>query len=82
MEYTDVYEAISRSKQGDEKAREYVVEKNIGLVWSIVRKFLNRGHEADDLFQIGSIGLIKAIEKFDESFGVKFSTYGISVTTE
>ena len=77
MEYTDVYEEISRSKQGDEKAREYVVEKNIGLVWSIVRKFLNRGHEADDLFQSGSIGLIKAIEKFDESFGVKFSTYAV-----
>lgn len=77
MEYTDIYEAISMAKSGDAAAKEYVVEKNIGLVWSVVRKFLNRGHEADDLFQVGSIGLIKAIDKFDQSFNVRFSTYAV-----
>lgn len=79
MEYTDIYEAITMASNGDAKAREYVVEQNIGLVWSVVRKFLNRGHEADDLFQVGCIGLIKAVEKFDSSFGVRFSTYAVPV---
>lgn len=77
MEYKDIFEAISLAKDGDAKAKEYVVSNNMGLVWSIVRKFLNRGTEADDLFQIGCIGLIKAIEKFDSSFGVQFSTYAV-----
>ena len=77
MEYKDIYEAIDCAKKGDKEAQEYVVKNNVGLVWSIVRKFLNRGHEADDLFQIGSIGLIKAISKFDTAFNVKFSTYAV-----
>ncbi len=77
MEYKNIFEAISLAKDGDEQAKEYVVSKNTGLVWSIVRKFLNRGTEADDLFQIGCIGLIKAIEKFDMSFEVRFSTYAV-----
>lgn len=72
-----MYEAIQRAKQGDTAAKEYVVSQNVGLVWSIVRRFLNRGHEPDDLFQTGCIGLIKAIEKFDEGYGVKFSTYAV-----
>ena len=77
MEYKDIFEAISLAKDGDTQAKEYVVSNNMGLVWSIVRKFLNRGTEADDLFQIGCIGLIKAIEKFDASFNVQFSTYAV-----
>ena len=77
MEYADIFEAITLAKDGDGRAMEYVVENNTGLVWSVVRKFMNRGHEAEDLFQIGSIGLIKAVEKFDESFGVRFSTYAV-----
>ncbi len=77
MEYNNIFEAISFAKDGDIDAKEYVVSKNIGLVWSIVRKFLNRGTEADDLFQIGCIGLVKAIEKFDMSFDVQFSTYAV-----
>lgn len=77
MEYKNVFEAISLAKDGDVQAKEYVVNNNMGLVWSIVRKFLNRGTEADDLFQIGCIGLIKAIEKFDASFNVQFSTYAV-----
>ncbi|MBR0276953.1 MAG: SigF/SigG family RNA polymerase sporulation sigma factor [Clostridia bacterium] len=77
MNYLDIYDAISLAKSGDAHAREYVVTNNMGLVWSIVRKFLNRGYESDDLFQIGCIGLLKSIEKFDSSFGVKFSTYAV-----
>ena len=77
MEYNDIFEAISLAKDGDKQAKEYIVNNNTGLVWSIVRKFLNRGTEAEDLFQIGCIGLIKAIEKFDNSFNVKFSTYAV-----
>lgn len=77
MEYNSIYEAISLAKDGNEEAKEYVVNKNMGLVWSIVRKFLNRGTEADDLFQIGCIGLIKAIQKFDMTFEVQFSTYAV-----
>ncbi len=77
MEYRDIFEAISLAKDGDKQAKEYIVNNNMGLVWSIVRKFLNRGTEAEDLFQIGCIGLIKAIEKFDISFDVKFSTYAV-----
>lgn len=77
MEYKDIFEAILLAKDGDEKAKEYVVNNNMGLVWSIVRKFLNRGTEADDLFQIGCIGLIKAIDKFNPAFDVQFSTYAV-----
>lgn len=77
MEYSNIFEAISLAKDGDAQAKEYVVNNNMGLVWSIVRKFLNRGTEADDLFQIGCIGLIKAIEKFDSAYGVQFSTYAV-----
>jgi RNA polymerase sporulation-specific sigma factor len=65
------------SQQGDKEARDRVITENIGLVWSIVRRFMSRGHEPEDLFQIGSIGLIKAIDKFDMSYDVKFSTYAV-----
>lgn len=62
-------------------ARDEMVQNNMGLVWSIVRRFNNRGYELEDLFQIGSIGLIKAIDKFDVSFSVKFSTYAVPLIT-
>lgn len=77
----DTIELILQSKQGDKTARSRVVMENVGLVWSIVRRFLGRGHEAEDLFQIGSIGLMKAIDKFDTSFEVKFSTYAVPMIT-
>jgi len=70
-------ELIKKAKKGDKQAQSILVENNIGLVWSIVRRFQNRGYEVDDLFQIGSIGLIKAINKFDPAFEVKFSTYAV-----
>ncbi len=73
----DNLELIKRAKNGDKSAQSMLVEKNIGLVWSIVKRFQNRGYETDDLFQIGCIGLIKAINKFDCSFEVKFSTYAV-----
>ncbi len=72
-----MYDAITKAKEGDKQAKEYIVNNNTGLVWSIVRKFMNRGTEAEDLFQIGCIGLVKAIEKFDTAFEVKFSTYAV-----
>ena len=68
---------LERAHRGDKAARDRMVEKNTGLVWSIVKRFLNRGVEAEDLFQIGSIGLLKAIDKFDMGFDVRFSTYAV-----
>ena len=68
---------IQKSHDGDEKARAQLVEENMGLIWCVVRRFYGRGVEPDDLFQIGSIGLLKAIDKFDLSFDVKFSTYAV-----
>lgn len=70
-------EYINRAQQGDSEAENFLVENNIGLVRSVVRRFLNRGCEYDDLIQIGSIGLLKAIKKFDSSYNVRFSTYAI-----
>ena len=73
----DVQRLIIEAQGGDKEAREQLIISNMALVWSIVRRFTNRGYEAQDLFQIGSIGLIKAIDKFDISFEVKFSTYAV-----
>ncbi|WP_167955011.1 RNA polymerase sporulation sigma factor SigF [Anaerosporobacter faecicola] len=77
----DTLELIRLSKTGDKEARDLLVTENVGLVWSIVRRFAGRGHELEDLFQIGSIGLIKAIDKFDLSYEVKFSTYAVPMIT-
>src|SRR5690625_5266327 len=68
---------IKNSQAGDKQARDILVERNVRLVWSVVQRFLNRGYDPDDLFQIGSIGLIKAIDKFDLSYDVRFSTYAV-----
>ena len=68
---------IRKSHDGDEEARVQLVEENVGLVWCVVRRFYGRGVEPDDLFQIGSIGLLKAIDKFDLSYDVRFSTYAV-----
>ncbi|MBQ9989957.1 MAG: SigB/SigF/SigG family RNA polymerase sigma factor [Lachnospiraceae bacterium] len=68
---------IERLQAGDKEAREVLIEKNLGPVHHIVKRFLGRGVEAEDLFQIGTIGLMKAIDKFDLSFQVKFSTYAV-----
>ena len=68
---------IRKSHDGDKEAREKLVEENVGLVWCVVKRFYGRGVEAEDLFQIGSIGLLKAIDKFDLTYDVKFSTYAV-----
>lgn len=70
-------ELIRLSQMGDTEARNRVITENVGLIWSIVRRFLGRGQEADDLFQIGCIGLMKAVDKFELSYDVKFSTYAV-----
>ncbi|SEU26564.1 RNA polymerase sporulation-specific sigma factor [Lacrimispora sphenoides] len=72
---------IEMAHEGDKAARDRLVTDNFGLVWSIVRRFTGRGYEPEDLFQIGSIGLMKAIDKFDLSYEVKFSTYAVPMIT-
>lgn len=72
---------IQMAHKGDKAARDQLVMDNVGLIWSIVRRFAGRGYEMEDLFQIGSIGLIKAIDKFDMTFEVKFSTYAVPMIT-
>lgn len=72
-----LYELLELADGGDNSAREKIVEENIGLVHSVAKRFMGRGYELEDLFQIGSIGLVKAVDKFDPSFDVKFSTYAV-----
>lgn len=73
----EVRALIEDAKAGNRHSQTILVENNMGLIWSIVKRFQNRGYEIEDLFQIGSIGLIKAINKFDSSYNVKFSTYAV-----
>ncbi|MCL6443715.1 MAG: RNA polymerase sporulation sigma factor SigF [Alicyclobacillus sp.] len=73
----EVRQLIQAGQAGDTSARERLVLTNQRLVWAVVQRFLGRGYEADDLFQIGCIGLMKAIDKFDLSYDVKFSTYAV-----
>lgn len=68
---------LTKAQSGDQAARAQMVEENLGLIHSIVRRFIGRGCDPEDLFQIGSIGLLKAIDKFDRSFEVQFSTYAV-----
>ena len=75
MEHT--CELIRQAKEGNMEARSRLVEENIGLIWSVVRRFQGRGYENEDLFQIGSIGLLKCIDHFDLDRDVKFSTYAV-----
>ena len=70
-------EMLVRAKEGDKEALNILVENNSGLVWSIVKRFLNRGYEKEDLYQIGCIGLIKAIKRFDFNYNTQFSTYAV-----
>ncbi len=79
MEETSVL--IARSQAGEKDAREVLIEKNLGLVHHIVRRFSGRGYDPEDLFQIGTIGLMKAIDKFDLKLGLQFSTYAVPMFT-
>ncbi len=65
------------AKSGDREAAQRLVEENSGLIWSIARRFFGRGTEPDDLYQLGCLGFLKAIEGFDTSFGTQFSTYAV-----
>lgn len=73
----EIKRLIKEAQDGNQEARNKIVNVNTRLVWSVVQRFLNRGYEADDLFQIGCIGLIKSVDKFDLSYDVKFSTYAV-----
>ena len=75
MEQT--FELIRRSQDGDKEAKEQLIMLHSGLVWNVVRRFMGRGYETEDLYQIGAIGLIRAIDKFDFEYDVKFSTYAV-----
>ncbi len=77
LSHEQTLELISRSQDGDKHSEEVLIQHNIGLISSIAKRFLNRGYEFEDLFQIGSIGLIKAIKNFNPGFDVKFSTYAV-----
>ena len=71
---------LLRAKDGDMEAREELISGNLRLVLSVIQKFSGRGENVDDLFQVGCIGLIKAIDNFDITQDVKFSTYGVPMT--
>ena len=73
----ETQELLRRSKAGDKQAREELIQGNLRLVLSVIHKFSNRGENVDDLFQVGCIGLIKAIDNFNTDLNVKFSTYGV-----
>ncbi len=74
---TRLEDLIYLSQQGDQQATERLVEENTGLIWAVVRRFLNRGAEAEDLYQLGCLGFLKAVEGFDLEFGTQFSTYAV-----
>src|SRR5690606_37974689 len=77
LEDTEVKRLIAWSQTGDSDARDRLVNSNIRLVWSVVQRFMSRGYEPEDLFQIGCIGLLKSVDKFDLFYDVKFSTYAV-----
>ena len=70
-------ELIALAQAGDEPAGEALIKENSGLIWSVARRFMGRGVEADDLYQLGCLGFIKAVEGFDLGFGTQFSTYAV-----
>ena len=75
--YENSVEEITKAKEGNEEAMSKLVENNSGLIWSIVRRFKDRGYELEDLYQIGSLGFIKSIRRFDTNFEVQLSTYAV-----
>ena len=70
-------ELIAMAQQGDREATDRLVEENVGLVWSVAKRFLGRGVEAEDLYQLGCLGFLKAVEGFDLEYGTQFSTYAV-----
>ena len=74
---SDTITLIQRSQRGDRDASERLVTENTGLIWSIARRYFGRGVEPDDLFQLGCVGFLKAVEGFDTAYGTQFSTYAV-----
>lgn len=70
-------ELIARSQAGDGQARELLITENAGLIWSVAKRFIGRGTETEDLYQIGCLGFLKAVDGFDLEFGTQFSTYAV-----
>ena len=77
METQEVYQLIQQAQSGKQQAKEKLISENTGLIWSIVKRFQGRGYDLEDLYQIGAIGLLKCIEKFDVTMNLKFSTYAV-----
>ena len=75
--YENSIDSIKRAQNGDNFEMERLVRENNGLIWSIVKRFMNRGYEVEDVYQIGCVGFIKSIKKFDTNFEVKLSTYSV-----
>jgi RNA polymerase sporulation-specific sigma factor len=73
----DVIDLIRKSQAGDSNAQEMLIKENNGLIWAVVRRFMGRGVETDDLFQLGCLGFLKAVEGFDTEYGTQFSTYAV-----
>lgn len=74
---TRLEELILKSRSGDEEAKELLITENNGLIWSVARRFMNRGVEAEDLYQLGCLGFLKAVDGFSLEFGTQFSTYAV-----
>ena len=70
-------ELLLRSQQGDQSAKEQLVVENSGLVWSVAKRYFGRGVDPDDLYQLGCLGFLKAIDGFDLAYGTQFSTYAV-----
>ena len=68
---------LSRAREGDREAAQQILEENTGLIWSVARRYFGRGVDAEDLYQLGCIGFIKAVEGFDTAYGTQFSTYAV-----
>ena len=79
LNQNELLELLRKAKQGDERSKDIIFTNNTPLIKSIIRRFTNKGVEYDDLYQIACIGFLKAINNFDESFGVKFSTYTVPI---
>ena len=73
----ELEELIRRAREGDQEAKETLVSENAGLIWSVAKRFLGRGTEAEDLYQLGCLGFLKAVDGFDLEFGTQFSTYAV-----
>ena len=82
LKESEKMELLSRIKDGDTKAREELINGNLRLVLSVIQRFATRGENPDDLFQVGCIGLMKAIDNFSTEFNVKFSTYAVPTVYE